>query len=106
LLDVTFAQCGERRIDRLGAPLLLVRCPWVHVRLPPAFRSSGSHRKIVQTSRQNIRVSRVGRTELAMILCISAGSSGSASPELREFSAASVSTGPNFDVDIAVRNLA
>jgi hypothetical protein len=42
LLDTIFAQCGERRVDRLGAPPLVVRRLWVHVRLPPAFsRSSG-----------------------------------------------------------------
>ncbi|MGA7810438.1 MAG: hypothetical protein WCB02_38155 [Bradyrhizobium sp.] len=34
LFDATFAQCDERRVDRVGALPLVFRRLWVHVRLP------------------------------------------------------------------------
>jgi hypothetical protein len=40
LLDMTFAQCGERCVDCIGAPALVVRRLRVHVKLPPAFSRS------------------------------------------------------------------
>jgi hypothetical protein len=72
LLDTTFAQCSERRVDRLGAPPPVVSRLWVHVRLPTAFsRLLG----FAQVSRQrDTGLRTVGQTKSGMILRISTSS--------------------------------
>lgn len=56
LLDTTFAQCGERRVDCLGTPSLVVRRLWVHGGSPQVFfKTIGIARaRFARVSRQGI----------------------------------------------------